>query len=941
MRILFYSRMILLGLVTFQGYAQSVTRRDSEEIKLLAQRKVEKGLNDLLNTLTFDDLNESERKAISANSYSQGTNRVFYDANVIVEDDIQPTRTSGQKVLDLKADKYLANLDLFYAKQSERTIDFSNIALSNVKQTPQYTYIKVFYTSHFKGKNNQSAVPYQPVRRVAEVRAEKNGKKWAVAISRLAFWTPDDSVNVALNDVALPPATDSVAVQLDDPAEKQRQLEIEQERQEQAAYTTLMAKADQSFNGKDYETALELYTDAEKRNQKNQYDDLLPSRRLIRINKIMNQLKDAELVREYGTKAEIARKRRNYAEAISFYYKLLEKKPDSVAINAIVKELTPKANIKAEYDERFMAGDYKELVKEYNRIIKKEKDNSDWYFGRGRCYLKLGDAKAAMADFTSSIQLDVANLPALRARGDLYRDQNNFPKAITDYSAYLTIDPNNAEVFAQRATLRIRTNNQKNADEDLTKAIALNPLQAQYFFDRGHLRYQMGQLQPAFEDMSEAIKMAPINAVAYFWRGMINTGLKNYTAAGSDFTAAKENKLADGYIQKADSVGMHFYTQGTAATKDLRYAEGVSFFTDALAINPLDRNALYERGVAYQSLKEYEKALEDLTAVIKRNAISDRAYHRRAEVWHSLRKYENAAADYKKSYELLPEDYTAMLGESVVLSELKKYQEAIPPLITIKIARKKIEKQFTPNFFRDVYNQLGICEFETGQLDKAIDDYDTALDFDKTFAQGYFNRAMAYEAIGKLERAIDGYQRAIELSPGMPHRYFAKAYALEKNGDYQKALDTYKEVMRFDSAKTWQNRTVLRRGNTYFLANQFQDAIQDLETTDKLADTTLCGYDCWMTLGVSYLNSGKAENGLAYFSKCIPSKAHMAQAAYATACANLLQNKEAEALVWFEKAFGSGDLTASYVRKDKLLDVVRKDFRKNKSFRQLTDKYLK
>ncbi|PSL27452.1 tetratricopeptide repeat protein [Dyadobacter jiangsuensis] len=941
MRVQFNVLVILLGLLSHQGRAQDLTHRDSEEIKLLAQRKIEKGLNDLLNTLTFDDLNESERKAISTNSYQPSNNRIFYDGNVIIEDDIDPAKVNSEKVLDLKADKYLNNLDLFYAKQSERTIDFSDISLSNVKQTPQYKYIKVFYTSHFKGKHTQNPQTYQPIRRVAELRAEKNGKKWVVAISRLAFWIPEDSVNVALNDVVLPPSADSLAVLQDDAAEKQRQLEREQERQELISYNTLMSKADQAFTSRDYETALELYTEADKRNQKNQYDDLFPSRRLIRINKIITQQKDAELIREYGIKAEIATKRRNYAEAISFYYKLLEQKPDSVALTAIVKELTPKANIKAEYDERYTAGDYKELVREYDRIIKKEKDNSDWYFGRGRCYIKLGDTKAAMKDFSKSIELDIANLPALLARADLYKEQSNYPKAITDYSAYLNIDPNNAEVFAQRAVLRIRTNNHKNADEDLTRSITLNPEQPQYFFDRGHLRYELGMFQPAVDDFTNVIKLSPTHSIAYFWRGMAYVGLTDYGQAGADFTKAKENKLPDNYTLKADSVGNNFYAKGFTANQEERYADAVPLFNEALSINPLDRYSLYERGRAYLALTEYPKALDDLTATLELNPQYNAAYHRRAEVWHALKKHENAAADYKKSYELFADDYKARLGESTMLAELNKFSEAIPILMTIKTNRKKIEKLHTPDFFRDSYNLLGKCEFETAQFDKSVEDYDTALDFDKNFAQGYYNRGEAYQALGKLDRAIDDYQRSIDLAPAIPARYFSKAYALEKKGDYQKALDSYKEVVLYDSARVLFNKTVLRRGNTLFLAGQYHESILDLERVDKFADSTLCGYDCWMTLGIANIKAGKPDSSLVYFEKCLASRTHMAEAAYATACANLLQNKEADALKWFEKAFSSGNLTVSYVRKDKLLDTVRKDFKKNKSFKQLTDKYLK
>ena len=49
---------------SFGIQAQEISKRDSDEIKLLAQRRVERGLSDLLNTLTQEDLGEAERRFV-------------------------------------------------------------------------------------------------------------------------------------------------------------------------------------------------------------------------------------------------------------------------------------------------------------------------------------------------------------------------------------------------------------------------------------------------------------------------------------------------------------------------------------------------------------------------------------------------------------------------------------------------------------------------------------------------------------------------------------------------------------------------------------------------------------------------------------------------------------------------------------------------------------
>lgn len=937
----------LIGLVNLRGLAQPISSRDSQEIKLLAQRKVEKGLNDLLNVLTLEDLEESERKAIVERSFSEKErSRLFYNASVIIEDDLQPDRPIDQPV-DLKLDKYLANLDLFYAKSTERTIVFSDVKVSSVKERV-YPYVKVFYTQLFKGKNSQSTVAYRPVPRVAEVRAERVGKKWAVMIAQVGFPAPGDSVSSPINNVTLvePEApADSAAIRAKQEEQAlldaQRAKEAQQEQMRLQVYKDYLTKGDEAVARKDYQGAMLAYQEAEKR--KPSEDDLIPGTKIARLKRLRDasQVAERELLREYREKAELARKKRQYAEALGFYHKVLDRFPDSTALVTVVKDLTQKANLKTEYDEQFAAGQYEQLVDAYDKIIKKDNANSDWYLGRARCYLKLNKDDRAMKDLTKSLELDYANLAALLARAELYRKLGNLPKAITDYSAYLIIDPKNDNIFAQRAQLRIRTNNLTSADEDFTQAINLNPQQATHAYDRGLLRFRTQKHEEATADFSKAISLAPTRPEPYFWRGLIYAGQKQYDRTGADFTNALNYKLPAEYSGRIDSVANSLYVLGQQANEAKNFEQAVLHLTDALAVRSTLPSALYERGVAHLSAGAYPAAVTDLTASIRLAPGEGATYNRRAIAYMAQNKYELAVADYRQASKLNPDNYAALLGEATALVELRKFTEAIPPLVSVKTAQKKIEKIYTPVFFRDVFYRLGTCEHETEQYDKAVDDYSTSLKFDEAFAAAYADRGVAYEALGKLDRAVDDYQRAIDRNPNGINQYYAKAYALERKGDLPQAIAAYNDVVRIDREKQLYTKTLLRRGATYLMAGQYTEALGDFEQPVVQTDTALCQHDCWLNTGLAHLYAGKPDAGLPYLSKCLTNPTYAARAAYATACASLQKNNEAEALTWFEKAFQGKTLTAADIRKDKLIDVAKKDFRKNKAFRQLMDKYTK
>ncbi len=947
-RNLFTLLYLLPGLLlAWPSLAQPVSSRDSDEIKLLAKRKVERGLNDLLNVLTFEDLEESQRKAIVARSYADTIrNRLFYNTDVIIEDDLEPDRPIDKPV-DLKVDKYMANLDLFYTKSVDRSIEFSNVNVSAVKERV-YPYVKVFYTQLFTGKNNRVSTPFRAVPRVAEVRAERVGKKWTVTIMQIGFPEPGETVDSPINNVTLvePEApVDSAALlaQQEQAALLQAQLAKDREQEQMAlkVYRDYIAKGDKAVAAKDFPGALLAYAQADK--LKASEDDILPKSRIDRVNRLVNadKIADRERLRDYREKADLARKKRQYADALGYYHKILDKFPDSTALIAVIKELTQKSAIKTEYDEQYASGQYDKLVDEYDKIIKRDNTNSDWYLGRAKCYLKLNKDDRALRDLTKSLELDYANLDAILARAELYRKLNNLPKAVADYSSYLIIDPKNDDIFSQRAQLRVKTGNLPSADDDFTQAITLNPTESRHHFDRGLLRFRTQKYNLALTDFGQAIETAPTQPDAFFFRGLIYAAQKEYGPAGVDFAKAMENKLSDPLVARIDSIATSLYTQGQQANEAKSYEPAIDYLTNALAVRATLPKALYERGLAYLNQGAYDKAVADMTASIALAPTEELTFSRRADAYMAQAKYDLAATDYKQSAALNPANYAALLGQATALVNLKKYTEAIPPLLSVKAAQKKIEKNYTPVFFRDVFYRLATSELATDQYEKAVDDYTTALKYDETFASAYAERAAAYEGLAKYDRAIDDYQRAIGRQPGQPELYFAKAGALEKKGDYKAAIDAYSELMVVDSTRRLYPQTVFRRGTNYLLAGQYIEALGDLETPLVQTNTDVCQSECWLNTGLAHVYAGQPDASMPHLSKCLKNPVVAPRAAYAMACAYLQKDNEAEALAWFEKAFSANGMTSADVKKDKLVDVSRKDFRKNKSFKQLVDKYAK
>lgn len=184
-----------------------LNRRATDQIRALARDKV-KALSELLNAIANEDLTTYDRKYVVLNSYMPSNDQLFFNDGVIVEDDIDPTHTAPVPGSDAVIDRYLSNLDLFYQKSTTNTIEFSNIVVGDVKAGDKYPYVKVFFTSHFKGNHKSVTMPYKPTQRVAEFIAASVDDEWIVYITRLAFQSPNAMQD---NIAALPVSTSTNA----------------------------------------------------------------------------------------------------------------------------------------------------------------------------------------------------------------------------------------------------------------------------------------------------------------------------------------------------------------------------------------------------------------------------------------------------------------------------------------------------------------------------------------------------------------------------------------------------------------------------------------------------------------------------------------------------------------------------------------------------------
>ncbi|MEZ0540255.1 tetratricopeptide repeat protein [Fibrella arboris] len=938
--------------------AQELTTRDNEEVKLLARRKIELGLSDLLNVLSLADLGEAERNALISESYAPGTNQLFANKDIIVEDDISPNRAAAGTVFDMPVEKYLANFDLLYAKSAESTISFSDIAVSDLKKASSL-YVKVLFTSLFRGKHTKIDKPYGPVRRVAEVRADQTGSKWTVVITRIAFATPADSVNATLNNIALKEVaprrlmatTDSAAVRSDSAKASAvataPPVDPEREREKAAllAYQKLLADGEAALAANDLETAQRFYEQAEKQKP---IEDLTPKLRMFRIQKVLEERSRNSLV-EQKKQLGLALRKRRYTEALSLAQRIADQQPDSTNLDVQRKDLVGKARRKAELDERFSAGQYRELVKEYGRLLDAERKQakqtgdqtnlSDWLLGRGKCLTQLGEYKDALRDLNESLTVDFQNLDALESRADLYARLNDYPKAAADLSVYLTVDPANAELLARRAGYRVRTNRTTEAIADYGEALKISNQNPRYYLMRGLLFQKMGACDKAEADFTEGINRSRRQPELYFRRGVAELCLKQVAAAGADFTRANELGLDPLFKTQIDSIAASFYQQSDFSVQERRIPEALGHLATSLQLKPDFSDAWLSTGKIYYSLGDYPKSDSALTKALAYNPTNGVILYERGLTYLKMNRYAQAATDFRQAVGLSNTLQNALLGEAKALYGLRQYDQAQTTLTELLNQRKQLEKRYPATLFADAYYLSGRCAYELHKYEVALDQFEAALAMSKDWAAAYTARGRTYEAIGKPDRARDDFNRAAQLEPTVADHQLPLAILLEKREKTEEALSAYNRCQELDHDHQLASAIALGKGRCLISLGKYLEALSELNKVGQY-DGLACTDECLYLRTYTQVRTGQMPANVrlsgALTKSIMPDIAPKLR--YVLACAHLQADDDEQAAVQLEKALQMG-IPKDFLKKDPLLDFVRKEYRKSPVYSQLVSRY--
>ena len=142
-----------------------------------------------------------------------------------------------------------------------------------------------------------------------------------------------------------------------------------------------------------------------------------------------------------------------------------------------------------------------------------------------------------------------------------------------------------------------------------------------------------------------------------------------------------------------------------------------------------------------------------------------------------------------------------------------------------------------PHNLAIAFNNRGNVHVNLKDYDRAVADYDRAIELNPKYAVAFNNRGFAYRSKGRYDRAIQDYDRAIEISPSYALAFFGRGLAFQdkaqwdfdaylNEGRYEDlAIRDYDEAIRLNpkNAAAFNNR-----GNAYVSKRMYDRAIAGL-----------------------------------------------------------------------------------------------------------------
>jgi tetratricopeptide (TPR) repeat protein len=239
-------------------------------------------------------------------------------------------------------------------------------------------------------------------------------------------------------------------------------------------------------------------------------------------------------------------------------------------------------------------------------------------------------------------------------------EHGQFEQALTIFDqmiqerAALTSDAPSAAVYANRCLVNLHLGRYPSAIADCTQAIEFQGTLTEPYLNRGLAYYRQGQFESALADYNAFLQRQPQDYRGFYNRGLVRLAQKALTEAQADFdhalTLASQEIGADeegSTSSSADVLATIYDDRGLSLLLAQEPDAAIASFTQAIALDPTNIRAYFNRGCACHQLGRTQEALADFAQVLALNPSHSRTYLERGLIRQAQGDRTGAIADLR------------------------------------------------------------------------------------------------------------------------------------------------------------------------------------------------------------------------------------------------------------------------------------------------------
>ncbi|KAF2399539.1 mitochondrial precursor protein-like protein import receptor tom70 [Trichodelitschia bisporula] len=441
------------------------------------------------------------------------------------------------------------------------------------------------------------------------------------------------------------------------------------------------------------------------------------------------------------------------------------------------------AKLKAAGNKAYGAKDYIRAIDLYGKAIIC-KQEAVFYSNRAACWHALSDWDKVIEDTTAAINLEPTYVKALNRRANAYEQVTRYSEALLDYTASCIID----QFADRRATEKVEVLLKKVAEEKGKAILAGKEKKLPSpTFVTNYLQSFRPQPPPA--GLEETADLDENSG-----KGQLKKGL-----------LAMRVKTADGYAQAAEAFDRALQLGGLDEHEafaynwrgTFRYLRGDSDgalkdVSKSLELDPSFIQSYIKRASMHLEQGEKDAASKDFETAAVYNNLDPDIYYHRAQLHFILGEFTDAAKDYQKSIDLDKDFIFSHIQLGVTQYKLGSVASSMATF-------RKIIKNFEK--VPDVYNYYGELLLDQQQFQKAIEQFETAIEMEKQQRPvgmnvlPLINKALAlFQWKQDFAEAEDLCKKALILDPECDIAVATMAQLLLQQGKVPEALNYFERA---------------------------------------------------------------------------------------------------------------------------------------------------